>query len=192
MGGADHHRDKSTGRIGIGGRQIGGDPVAKKCQIARELILESPRSHWGRCIRRLTENGAEKMPEADPVHADTTGGIQQGRIPKSLVGVVEGSRAITNDPIAISSQQCGPSQNQSAPDIISTIHQNPGAKRQSTDQLPGRHRLDIAGHDPCWQFGRAIEPQQVLTPSHQGPVASLGLHCEGPQHQADKQPNPPI
>ena len=111
MGGADHHRDKSTGRIGIGGRQIGGDPVAKKRQIARELILESPRSHWGRRIGWLAENRSEKMPEADPVHADTTGGIQQGRIPRSLVGVVEGSRAITNDPTAVSSQQCGPSQN---------------------------------------------------------------------------------
>jgi hypothetical protein len=42
MGGAYHHRYESTESIGIGGRQIGGDPITKKRQIPGELILESP------------------------------------------------------------------------------------------------------------------------------------------------------
>ena len=182
MGGADHHRDKSTGRIGIGGRQIGGDPVAKKRQIAKELIPESPRNQWRRRIGWLAENRSEKISKGNPVHAHSARGILQCLIPGSLVGVVQDSHTVTNDPIAVSSQQCGPSQNQSAPDIIGTTHENPGPESQSTDQLPGRHRLDIAGHDPCRQFGRAIESEQALTPSHQGSVASLSLHHEGPKH----------
>ena len=131
------------------------------------------------------------MSEADSVQPDPTGSILQGRVPGRLVGVVEGSSTVCDNPIAISGQQCGPSQNEATPAIIGTPHQNPSSKRQPADQLSGRHRFDIVGHNPCRQLGRAIEPQQVLAPSYQGPVASLGLHHGGPQHQADKQPNPP-